>query len=169
MPSGRYQRPSALERFEASYIPEPNSGCWLWIGNQIDRKGYGRFTIDGRNGPAHRAAWRLYRGPIQSREIHVCHRCDTRACVNPDHLFLGTAADNNEDMRRKGRLVFPGAKERATRTHCKNGHEFTPENTRMRPYPQRGRECRACRRQFGLRHRGKRRALVSVRGESSNG
>lgn len=94
----------AVARFEAKYIPEPNSGCWLWLGPvKIGRRqGYGQFTLEGKTVGAHRAAWRLFRGTIPDG-LFVCHKCDVRTCVNPDHLFLGTHVDNMVDMESKGR------------------------------------------------------------------
>lgn len=91
-----------LVRFERYYIPEPNSGCWLWIG-----AGNGRYgSLAGEDGrttePAHRISWKLFNGHL-SKGINVLHRCDVTWCVNPDHLFLGTQADNVADMCRKGR------------------------------------------------------------------
>lgn len=90
--------------FEERYIPEPNSGCWLWIGG-VDTKGYGRVSSSNTTeGPclAHRASYELAHGPIPDG-MFVCHKCDTPCCVNPSHLFLGTAKDNMQDMVRKGR------------------------------------------------------------------
>lgn len=94
-----------LERFEEKYIPEPTTGCWLWNAF-INPAGYGHFStnLSGRwkNERAHRASYELFIGPIPDG-MCVCHACDTPACVNPDHLFLGTRGDNNTDRGRKGR------------------------------------------------------------------
>lgn len=99
----KHGTPSDLtdQLFNAKWMPEPNSGCWLWTAN-IGRNGYGQIQIKRRPVPAHRAAWELFKGPIP-KGMHVCHRCDTPACVNPDHLFLGTMSDNIKDSYAKGR------------------------------------------------------------------
>lgn len=88
------------DRFLEKAIPEPNSGCWLWIG-AMDGKGYGSFSLNRRSIPAHQVSWLLFRG---EKNGLVCHHCDTPICVNPDHLFLGTNTDNMRDMVRKGRM-----------------------------------------------------------------
>lgn len=91
------------ERFWPRVKPTP-SGCWEWTGAR-QRTGYGRVSRGGAgNGlvGAHRAAWELTRGPIPAG-LWVLHKCDNPPCCNPDHLFLGTAKDNNADRGAKGR------------------------------------------------------------------
>lgn len=96
-------RPTA-ERFEEKYIPEPNSGCFLWL-SYVGTNGYASFHVNKvGDRRANRVAWELYRGPIPDG-MHVLHKCDNRVCVNPDHLFLGTHLDNMRDMKAKGRLI----------------------------------------------------------------
>lgn len=97
-----------LARFETKYVVEPSSGCWLWTG-AIVPFGYGKMSRGRRGGglePAHRVAWRLFNGPIPFG-MSVLHRCDVPACVNPNHLFLGTQADNIHDAMAKGRHSKP--------------------------------------------------------------
>lgn len=95
-------RPTAPRvRFERYVAKQPN-GCWLWTAS-LDKKGYGKATVNGGGWKlAHRVAWELYRGEIPDG-LCACHACDTPACVNPEHLFIGTQQDNVDDMARKGR------------------------------------------------------------------
>jgi hypothetical protein len=101
-------RKSLQERFDEKVVPEPNSGCWIWTG-ATKELGYGVIGLGRRSDgtdKAHRVSYRLYCGDIPDG-MAVCHRCDTPACVNPDHLFLGTLADNMQDCVAKGRNFIP--------------------------------------------------------------
>ncbi len=119
---------------------DKTANCWLWTAS-LASKGYGAFGMNGRWVFAHRYSWVLKNGAIPEGLL-VLHSCDTPACVNPDHLFLGTGSDNMKDMARKARGYHIGY---AAKTHCKYGHEFTHENTYRHPVSNR-RECRTCHR-----------------------
>jgi len=83
----------------------PTTGCIEWVGYRNEH-GYGRISIGERMVLAHRVAWETTNGPIPE-ELRVLHKCDNPQCVNPEHLFLGTQADNIADMNIKGRQVSP--------------------------------------------------------------
>jgi hypothetical protein len=87
---------------------EKTNTCWIWTGSKVPR-GYGTLSWGKRIINAHRIAWTLTFDRIPSG-LFVCHKCDTPSCVNPSHLFLGTARDNTQDALRKGRLKSPNAK-----------------------------------------------------------
>ena len=131
-------------RFHEYYIPEPNTGCFLWIG-AMDSHGYGNFTSMAprkRSVLAHRMAWLLDVGPIPDGMV-LDHLCRVRACVNVRHLRVATQRENT--------LCGMGpAALRAQQTHCKQGHAFDAGNT----YMWRGtRACRVCRRDAKRRWR----------------
>lgn len=111
-------------------------GCWDWIGAN-NGNGYGQF----RRLRAHRISFQLAHGSIPAGYV-VDHICRNRSCVNPCHLRLVTlrinTLENSESLTAKN----------AVKTHCKNGHEFTPENTYINPRPYR--ECLTCRRKNDL-------------------
>lgn len=93
--------PVTLAEIFARVTPEPNAGCWLWVGN-VSPKGYGQMTVQGRTRGAHRLAFEAVHGP-QPSHVCVCHRCDVPSCCNPDHMFPGSHADNAADRGRKAR------------------------------------------------------------------
>jgi hypothetical protein len=98
-------KPALRERFGTFWTGEPNTGCWLWTGF-ANSDGYGYIGIAAsKPAKAHRVSWELHRGQIPSGVL-VCHKCDTPSCVNPDHLFLGTDADNSKDRNQKLRLAY---------------------------------------------------------------
>jgi hypothetical protein len=114
----------------------PASPCVMWDGRPVDAYGYGlRYRARGTKGPkcvlAHRWAWQEAHGRPVPAGLYVCHACDVPGCVNPAHLFVGTARDNTRDAMAKGRHVTP-PKQR----WCRRGHEISEVNGHRR--------CRAC-------------------------
>jgi len=123
--------------------------CWTWTGCGTP-KGYGVVGYLGRQAYAHRVSWIIHNGPIPSG-MSVCHRCDNPPCVRPEHLFLGTALDNNRDSRDKGRHHY------ARRDSCQKGHSLSGDNLRLSTWKgSTKRVCRACQKEaekrYALRH-----------------
>ena len=113
--------------------------CWVWDG-AVTPRGYGHLRHGGLDWRAHRAAYSAFTGVIP-RGSFVLHRCDVRACINPAHLFLGSARDNTADMIVKGRCRS-GIRQKE-RTHCPSGHAYIGENLFRSGNRRR---CRACER-----------------------
>ena len=117
-----------LARFWNKVEVKSEEECWLWTAS-VNSKGYGSFLFaPKKTALAHKISWALAHnnGVLSGPKEHVMHSCDVRRCVNPNHLSLGTAADNNRDARQKGRSVNPIHSENP---YCRNGHPRTEENT----------------------------------------
>jgi hypothetical protein len=169
--AGSAPRVSDYERFEAKYVVLDN-GCWEWTACRY-LTGYAMFWLNGMNMPAHRASFELYVGPIPDglQLDHLCHTrdelcaggwsCLHRRCVNPAHLEPVTHLENV----RRGLGGYPALLR--ARTHCGNGHEFTPENTKLRR-DNNGRICRICKREWDRRRQQRRRRIRSL-GDGATG
>ena len=142
---------TAIERFSEKYLPEPNTGCWLW--ESATTRGYGVIHIAGGVQYAHRFSYEHFVGPIP-KGLSIDHLCRTPLCVNPAHLEPVTPRENT------ARGIGPSAK--AARTGiCKSGHDLVGDNGYRRTNGMRG--CHACDRykyrKFRLAHSRKHKAM----------
>lgn len=138
--------PRALARFFASFKQADNTNdCWLWHGSR--RGEYGRFTIGRRSFYAHRVAYMFFKSCALSPHDHLHHTCCNKLCINPAHLVPLSAQLHGRITRALNRRNRP--------THCRNGHEYTRENTYV--FPSGRINCRTCRRMWWRKHDEKRR------------
>lgn len=116
-------------------------GCWIWQGNR-NSHGYGQTAYRGKTKILHRRFYQVIHGVKLARWVYVCHRCDERLCINPDHLWLGTPKQNSEDMIAKKRQP------EQTVTHCPLGHAYDAQNTYWvkAKSGRLARNCKACQR-----------------------
>lgn len=130
MPIKKFTANTAIDRLWKKVSPEPNSGCWLWMG-KLNNYGYGLMThYGGKVRGVHVISYESYIGPRPEGKV-IDHLCRVRCCCNPDHLEPVTFLENI----RRGKLAVGPI------SHCKRGHEFTVANTRHLP----GRRiCLAC-------------------------
>ena len=145
----RNRRPKTLAQRFCEKVEIQQNGCWLWTGARTarDKRAYGCIGVEYKQQPAHRVSYEMFVGPIPEG-LDLDHLCRTRLCVNPDHLEPVTRREN---LRRGTGMVA----ENIAKTHCKHGHQFSPENTKVYVYPHRTeRVCLTCSRA---------RALASIR------
>jgi hypothetical protein len=105
-------------------------GCWLWTAG-LTSTGYGKFRVSPTHhgaALAHRVSWFIKHGRWPHDGLYVCHHCDVPACVNPDHLFLGTQADNQQDASRKGRCLAQANPERMAKGERNGNSRITRED-----------------------------------------
>lgn len=93
------------QKFMRFVFPEANSGCWLWVGGTA-RYGYGTFRLNKKGHMAHKFSYEMFKGQVPPGYV-IRHKCDVTCCVNPDHLDIGTQADNLRDMHERGRNNQP--------------------------------------------------------------
>ncbi len=128
----------AQSEVERLVLPEPNSGCWLFLGG-LTLKGYAQISVDGRLRQAHRVSYEVFVGPIQDG-LEIDHLCRVRSCLNPHHLEPVTHAEN---VKRSSAAAASRERARSI-VKCKYGHDYTPANTIIQK-PHGGRACRICR------------------------
>lgn len=137
---------SDRERVEHYSMPEPNTGCWIWIANHSRRTQYGLASKNGKSYPSHRLSYEAFVGTIPDGYV-IDHLCRNPACVNPQHLEPVTQQINCH----RSPISIPGINN--AKTHCDQGHEFTHENVYV--YPDGRRECRICSRKYKAKYKRK--------------
>lgn len=155
----RFKATPLIERLMEKISFEPFSGCWLWMG-YLNDEGYGRLRLGSTEepySPAHKASYELLVGPVPE-DLQLDHLCRVRCCVNPKHLEPVTALENTTRGIGNGPAVAAAALAHEAITHCPQGHEYTPENTRRYGVAQ-ARWCWTCKKARDREAQRNRRAL----------
>lgn len=131
---------------------QKSDGCWLWTGC-VTAQGYGEMSVNGHPTTMHRYSYELHHGPIP-KGLFVCHTCDVKRCVRPDHLYAGTVADNARDAVQRGRTNKGKRWQRPLRETCRRGHEYAKHGRfRVRKNGWREQICVICDRVRQQRYR----------------
>lgn len=141
-------REKVAQLIEERSIPVPESGCWIWTHGVSS--GYGSLRTKDGVYSAHRASYEAYIGPIPDG-LCVCHKCDTRLCVNPAHFFIGTLAENNADAAKKG--ILRGLKRAPRPTGLKYSRPLDFLNDQIRNRLARGESVSSVARGLGIQRK----------------
>jgi len=141
MPRGIWKqgRADAITRLMSKTV-KLSCGCWLYTGG-LDPDGYGIFWVNGKSVRVHRYTYEALTDTVIPDELPIDHLCRNRACINPQHMEPVTPRENVI----RGILSQVNHEKAQSRTHCSNGHAYTPENTHIRPDGTR--RCRQCKRE----------------------
>lgn len=146
-------------------IYDRKTGCWNWAAGK-NGKGYGYMTVSGKQRPAHRLAFEAAYTKIP-KDLVIDHKCRNRGCVNPEHLRIVTPKQNALENN-SGKSA-----ENIVKTHCVNGHEFTPANTIVKWRDARHRHmrrvCRTCQRESWKLYMRRKRGLDSRLSRTTEG
>lgn len=150
-----------VERFWRKTAKRSDNDCWLWTGTKHRKDGRAIMSANGRSVRASHVALFIKGSEKPTPDHMACHTCDNPSCVNPLHLWWGTASENSQDSVKKGRHA------KIRLTHCANGHPYSKENTEMRIDRKNERRCKICRHEQNVRNARERRERILM--QNSNG
>lgn len=151
----RFKRYTFEEAFWSRVNVRDEDECWTWRGAP-NAGGYGRFFRDGERRLAHRVSLEIKLGRPLSTYEDACHACDNPICVNPKHLWVGDDSANQRDAVAKGR------QHQSRKTHCPQGHAYTPENVIRKRHDPSRRRCRQCHNEYQRARRRRRASQCAI-------